>query len=198
MGKSEKLLEAFRHFDAANTQDPHTEEFEGKTYPKELLYAMRMTAQLDEFSPEASEALQLTARCQHICRWEIPRESYPMDRVGYLRWRQDLKKFHADKASVILRKVGYDPELINRVAFLLQKKKLKRDPETQTLEDVICLVFLQFYLDPFLEKHPESKVVDILRKTWGKMSDASRRAARGLPLSDHSADLLKKALQTSL
>jgi hypothetical protein len=196
MGKSEKLLTAFRHFDAANAQDPHTEEYGGKTYPKELLYAMRMTAQLDAFSPGASEALQLTARCQHIRRWEIPRESYDMDRTGYLRWRQDLKKFHADKASAILRQIGYDDELTERVAFLLQKKKLKRDPETQTLEDVICLVFLEHYLDSFLEKHPESKVVEILRKTWAKMSPEGHRAALGLPLSGDSAALLEKALET--
>lgn len=196
MGKSEKLLKAFRHFDAANEQDPHIEEYEGEVYPKELLYAMRMTAQLDSFSPDASEALQLTARCQHICRWEIPRESYDMDRVGYLKWRQDLKKFHAHKACAILMEVGYSPELRERVSFLLQKKKLKRDPETQTLEDVICLVFLQYYLDPFIEKHPQPKVVDILRKTWSKMSDEGRNAALALSLSDYSGDLLKRALET--
>jgi hypothetical protein len=119
-----------------------------------------------------------------------------MDRTGYLRWRQDLKKFHADKASAILRQIGYDDELTERVAFLLQKKKLKRDPETQTLEDVICLVFLEHYLDPFLEKHPESKVVEILRKTWAKMSPEGHRAALGLPLSGDSAALLEKALET--
>jgi hypothetical protein len=195
MGKSEKLLTAFRHFDAANAQDPNTEEYEGKLFPKELLYAMRMTEHLDTFSPNASEALQITARCQHICRWEIPRESYDMDRIGYLKWRQDLKKFHADKASGILEKIGYDTQLIERVAFLLQKKKLKRDPETQTLEDVICLVFLRYYLDPFMGKHPETKLIEILRKTWGKMSEDGRRAALELPLSERPGELLKKALE---
>jgi hypothetical protein len=195
MGKSEKLRNAFRLFDAANSQDPNTEEDEGKTHPKELLYAIRMTEKLDEFAPQASVALQLTARCQHIRRWEIPRESYEMNRTGYLKWRQDLKKFHAGKASEILETVGYPPEVIDRVGFLLQKKKLKRDPETQTLEDVICLVFLQYYLEPFMGKHPEDKLIDILRKTWNKMSEEGREAALILPLSDGARRLIGKALE---
>jgi len=194
MQKSDKLLKAFREFDAANAKDPNTESFGGKTYPKELLYSMRMTEKLNEFEPHASEALQLTARCQHIRRWEIPREDYPMDRVGYLRWRQDLKKFHAEIAAEILEKVGYPEETTARVAFLLQKKKLKRDPETQTLEDVICLVFLQYYLEDFAQKHPEDKLVDILRKTWNKMSASGRDAAHKLPLSEKMFLLLDKAL----
>lgn len=195
MGKQEKLLSAFRLFDAANAEDPNKEEADGKTYPKELLYAIRMSGKLDEFAPQASEALKLTARCQHIRRWEIPRESYDMDRTGYLKWRQDLKKFHADKATEILESIGYPREITDRVAFLLQKKKLRRDPETQTLEDVICLVFLQYYLEPFMEKHPEDKLIDILRKTWGKMSEEGRDAALRLPLSENSRKLIGKAIE---
>ena len=194
MEKSEKLKMAFRGFDEANAQDPHTETYQGKSYPKELLYAKRMTEKLDSFAPAASEALQLTARCQHICRWRIPRETYDMDRIGYLKWRQDLKKFHAEKASIILHEVGYDEETIDRVSFLLEKKKLKRDPETQILEDVICLVFLEHYLEPFMEKHAEDKLVDILAKTWKKMSEAGREAAMRLPLSARAKRLISKAL----
>lgn len=171
------------------------EEADGKTYPKELLYARRMSRKLDDFAPHASEALQLTARCQHIRRWEIPRESYDMDRTGYLKWRQDLKKFHAAKATEILESLGYPRETIDRVAFLLQKKKLKRDPETQTLEDVICLVFLQYYLEPFMEKHAEGKLIDILQKTWNKMSEEGRAAALKLPLSENSRRLIGKAVE---
>lgn len=141
MGTSKKMVEAFRRFDEANAEDPNKEFFGEKEHPKELLYAQRMTDILNTFEPKASEALQLTVRCQHICRWEIPRESYEMNRVGYLKWRQKLKKFHAQKASSILKTVGYDDEIIDRVVFLLLKKQLKKDKETQTLEDVICLVF---------------------------------------------------------
>ncbi len=194
MGKSEKLLEAFKLFDDANAQDPNKESFEGKLYPKELLYAQRMTDILNEFEPDASEALQLTARCQHICRWEIPRESYEMNRVGYLKWRQELKKFHAEKASNILKKVGYDEDIIDRVSFLLLKKQLKKDEETQTLEDVICLVFLKYYYEPFLIKHDDDKIISILQKTWKKMSEKGHKAALDLAFSERGMELVSKAL----
>ncbi|MEZ4969795.1 MAG: DUF4202 domain-containing protein [Flavobacteriaceae bacterium] len=192
----EKLINAFRLFDGANAEDPNVEVWQGKEYPKELLYAMRMTEKLSAFEPEASEALQLTARCQHIRRWEIPRESYEMNRVGYLKWRQDLKKFHAEKAGTILREVGYDQEMIDRVAFLLEKKQLKKNAETQTLEDVICLVFLEFYFEPFSHKYPEEKLIDILQKTWGKMSPKGHEAVLKLPLSKDSLEVIGKALKT--
>src|SRR5690606_25066803 len=110
MATSEKLSKAFQLFDEANAKDPNTEEWQGKTYPKELLYAIHMTNKLNDFAPDAPEALQLTARCQHIRRWEIPRESYEMNRAGYLKWRLDLKKFHVEIASDILKDIGYGPE----------------------------------------------------------------------------------------
>jgi len=194
MATTDKLLLAFKYFDEANKQDPNTEVFEGTTYPKEVLYGIRMTERLNAFDPNASEALRLTARCQHICRWEIPRESYEMNREGYLRWRQELKKFHATKAASILEDVGYDKETIDNVKFLLQKKQLKKNEETQTLEDVICLVFLEFYFEPFAHKHPENKTIDILQKTWRKMSPKGQEAALKLPLSKFSLDLITKAL----
>ncbi|MEP3372565.1 MAG: DUF4202 domain-containing protein [Maribacter dokdonensis] len=194
MATTDKLLLAFQQFDEANKQDPNTEVFEGTTYPKEVLYGIRMTERLNAFDPNASEALRLTARCQHICRWEIPRESYEMNREGYLRWRQELKKFHATKAASILENIGYDKETIDNVKFLLQKKQLKKNEETQTLEDVICLVFLEFYFEPFAHKHPEDKTIDILQKTWRKMSTKGQEAALELPLSKFSLDLITKAL----
>ena len=194
MSTSNKLQRAFHLFDEANQQDPNTEVFDGKTYPKELLYAQRMTMQLHSFEPNASEALQLTARCQHICRWEIARDSYEMNREGYLRWRQALKKFHAEKAAAILTEVGYTEEIISKVKFLLEKKQLKKNEETQTLEDVICLVFLEHYFEPFAEKHPEEKTIDILQKTWRKMSKKGHGAALKLPLSENSINLVSKAI----
>ncbi|SEB62410.1 protein of unknown function [Maribacter dokdonensis] len=194
MATTDKLLLAFQQFDEANKQDPNTEVFEGTTYPKEVLYGIRMTERLNAFDPNASEALRLTARCQHICRWEIPRESYEMNREGYLRWRQELKKFHATKAASILEDIGYDKETIDNVKFLLQKKQLKKNEETQTLEDVICLVFLEFYFEPFAHKHPEDKTIDILQKTWRKMSTKGQEAALKLPLSKFSLDLITKAI----
>ncbi|WP_349351626.1 DUF4202 domain-containing protein [Flagellimonas sp. MMG031] len=194
MGTSEKLMEAFKRFDEANAEDPNKEVFEGREYPKELLYAQRMTHILNAFEPEASEALQLTVRCQHICRWEIPRESYEMNRVGYLKWRQELKKFHAQKAGAILKEVGYDDGTVERVQFLLLKKQLKKDEDTQTLEDVICLVFLMYYYDPFIHKHNDDKVISITQKTWKKMSPKGHKAALGLSFSNRGLELVTKAI----
>jgi hypothetical protein len=194
MATTDELLLAFQLFDAANKQDPNTEIFEGTTYPKEVLYGIRMTERLHEFAPNASEALQLAARCQHICRWEISRESYAMNREGYLRWRQDLKKFHARKASSILKDVGYNQDTIAKVCFLLEKKQLKKNDETQTIEDVICLVFLEYYFEPFALKYPEDKTIEILKKTWRKMSVKGQEAAARLPLSKYTSELIFKAL----
>ncbi len=194
MIQSEKFNKAIQLFDEANSSDPNKEIFEGKEFPKELLYAMRMTEQLNKFAPNSSETLQLTVRCQHICRWEIPRDSYEMNKVGYLTWRKDLKDFHAKKAADILTKVGYNQELIDEVEFLLLKKQLKKNADTQTLEDVVCLVFLEFYFSKFSEKYTEDKLIDILQKTWKKMSDEGHKAALALSLPENALSLISKAL----
>lgn len=194
MATTDTLILAFQHFDAANKQDPNTEIFQGKAYPKEVLYGIRMTERLNLFDPGAPESLRLAVRCQHICRWEIPRKSYAMDQEGYLRWRQDLKKFHAKKAAQILNEVGYAKKTIAKVCFLLEKKQLKKNAETQILEDVICLVFLEYYFESFAHKHPQDKTIEILNKTWQKMSHKGREAALRLPLSKFTLDLVSKAM----
>jgi hypothetical protein len=130
MIETPKRIRAFELFDKANEEDPNKEDAQEKTYAKELLYAIRMSELLNNFEPTASEALQLSARCQHICRWEIPRESYEMNRVGYLKWREALKKYHAQKASFILKEVGYDQEIIDQVTNLILKKQLKNNEDT--------------------------------------------------------------------
>ncbi len=194
MSSEKLLLEAYKLFDEANAKDPNAETVNGEIVPKELIYGQRMTQTLESFEPGASETLKLAARSQHICRWEIPRDSYPMDRVGYLKWREELKKFHASKASEILQEVGYDDDVISRVSFLLQKKKLKKDEETQTLEDVICLVFLEYYYEEFSAKHTNEKVIDILQKTWRKMSDRGHKTALVLSYSEKALALIQQAL----
>ena len=195
MPEQKMLIDAYLLIDAANQKDPNTELVIDTPMAKEFIYGVRMTAILETFTPNASIALRIAARCQHICRWEIPRDRYPMDRAGYLKWRVDLRKFHADKASVILEKVGFEPEIISRVSFLVQKKQLKRDTETQALEDVICLVFLNFYFDDFIEKHPKEKVVDIIQKTWKKMSEKGHKAALEISYTANASDLIHKAIQ---
>ena len=193
-GDSKRFAEALRRFDAANAEDPNTEVYEGKTYPKELLYAQRMTVWLDQLAPDASEVLQLAARCQHIRRWMIPRRDYPMDRRGYLRWRTTLYTFHAETGGDILRDVGYDDATISRVQTLLRKERLKRDAEVQCLEDVICLVFLESYFADFATQHDEAKIIGIVQKTWKKMSRRGQEVALTLNLSAPALQLVEKAL----
>lgn len=182
-------------FDAANREDPRSEvDEEGNEAPKELLYAQRMSMVLTEFAPDASEALRLAARCQHIRRWTVPRDSYPMDRKGYLRWRTYLKKFHGEQAAEIMEAEGYDADTIDQVVDLLNKKNLKRDPEMQTLEDVICLVFLRFYFGDFLAQHSEEKVLSVVAKTWEKMSEAGQAAALPIAFLPDEMDLINEII----
>ncbi len=190
----ERFKTAIARFDTANAEDPNPEVFEGVTYPKELLYAQRLTAWLEKLAPDASEALRLAARCQHIQRWTMPRRDYPMDRRGYLRWRTTLAKFHATTAGEILPDLGYDAKTIHRVQTLLRKENLKRDAEVQCLEDVICLVFLESYLADFSSQHDDNKVIDIIQKTWKKMSPQGRQVALTLRLPAAAQALIESAL----
>ena len=194
---SEHFDEAIARFDAANAADPNKEVFEGKEYPKELLYAQRMTAWLDKYQPDASETLRLAARAQHICRWKIPRREYPMDRDGYNKWRTTLAKMHGDIAAEIMQQVGYDEQMCEQVKALMMKDRFKlAGQDGQTLEDVICLVFLEFYFAPFAPKYSAPKLTGIVRKTWRKMSERGHQTALTLAPS-WSADLLeivKKAI----
>ena len=176
----ERYQRAIERFDAANAEDPNRELADGLDQPKELLYAQRLSAMLERFAPEASEALRLAVRCQHIRRWTIARTHFPVGAAGYKQWRTGLQQFHAETAAEILRQTGYGEETIGRVQALLRKEKLKLDPEVQTLEDVVDLVFLENYLEDFVAKHPEydeAKWIDILKKTWFKMSPRGRSAA---------------------
>jgi hypothetical protein len=192
--KTTPFQNASAWIDAENAQDPNHEIHQSKTHPKELLYSSRMYERLMDFYPNASEAVQIASKAQHICRWKIVRESYPMDRVGYLKWREDLKKFHAKTTAIILEKAGYNEEFIGRVSFLIEKKLLKKDEETQLLEDVICLVFLKYYLDPFVHKHDREKMKNIILKTWNKMSEKGHQEALKINFSPENLELIKEAL----
>ena len=194
MPPSEQFDRAIERFDAANRKDPNREVADGVEQAKELLYARRMTACLDRFSPDAPEPVRLAARCQHIRRWTIPRTDYPEGRNGYRRWRTDLARFHASTAAAILRGVGYDDATVARVESLLRKERLKTDPDVQLLEDVICLVFLEHYLFDFAPKHDEETLLRVLRKTWPKMSADGRRAALDLDLAPDLRALVARAV----
>lgn len=186
---------AIEAVDAANNGDPNREIVGGAAQPKELVYARRMSAWLDRLRPDAPEALRLACRAQHIRRWEIPRAAFPDTREGYLRWRKQLYGFHAETVSGILRDAGYDAETIERVAFLVCKKQIKADPDAQTLEDTACLVFLEFHFAQFAINKDEKKLLNILRKTWKKMSPQAHEMALKMNLPPDAAELVKKALQ---
>jgi hypothetical protein len=166
----DRLERVLLQIDTINQEDPHQEYFNGQAFPKEWLYGQRMSRWLERLHADAPESLQIAARAQHIRRWVIPRDTYPNDRTGYLRWRKDLYKFHADTTADVMRPAGYDEDSIERVRFLLLKKSIKSDADSQTLEDCACLVFLEHHLLDFAQKTDEQKLVNILRQTWKKMS----------------------------
>ncbi len=190
----ERFKAAISRFDALNSEDPHTETYNGQSYPKELLYAIRMTEWLLKVEPEPSEALQLAVRSQHLRRWTIPRRDYPMDLTGYNKWRNNLRKFHAELAGTVLQEVSYDSYTIERVQFLILKRQLKIDPEVQLLEDIVCLVFLENYFLDFAQQHDEEKVVDIVQKTWRKMTTRGQEIALTLNMPPEAQRLVSKAL----
>jgi len=172
--------------DRANGEDPHG---------REAGYSRRMVDWVRRLAPGASEELLLAARAQHVRRWTVSRASYPDGRGGYLRWREDLKKFHAETLAGMMKEAGYGEPPIAKARSLLVRKNLAPDGEGQTLEDAACLVFLQFELGEFAAKTEPDKMVDILRKTWKKMSEAARREAVALPLPEDQQALVRRALE---
>jgi hypothetical protein len=185
-------------FDAINAQDPNLQIIEGKEHPKELIYAQRLSEMLDRYAPDASEVLKLAARAQHIQRWTSPRSDYPMTKQGYMLWRSNLKLHHAKVASKVMQEHGYDDEMIQQVCILLKKENLRTNADTQTLEDVIVLAFLEHDLDTFVQKYsdyPEEKFLTILRKSYLKMSDKGRAAALSLiTIPEHLLSVVQKAI----
>lgn len=196
MSDPDRLALALDRFDALNSEDPRHDIVDGIPQPRELVYGRRMSDRLRRFAPEASVPLRLAVRAQHIARWRIPRTSYPEGRKGYKRWRAELMRVHADIAAEILGEVGFDSDTIDAVGRLLRKEGIKRNPDAQTLEDVACLVFLEHYFDDFARDHDDEKLVDILRKTWRKMSAAGHAAALQLPLGSDTTRLVEKALDS--
>jgi Domain of unknown function (DUF4202) len=188
---------AIERFDQAHAEDPESELADGTPHPKELLYAMRMTAWLQSLAPDASEPLKLAARCQHICRWSIPRSMFPTDVNGYRQWRAEEARAHAETAARILEDVGYEEATIRRVQALVRKEGLKRDPEVQQLEDVACIVFLDSYFAGFADKHDDETLIRVVRKTWTKLSTNGRDVALGLKLPARLRSIVERAVATT-
>jgi hypothetical protein len=194
--KANKLI------DAANSEDPNQESADGKTWPKEQLYSIRMSDMLQRYAPDADDAVKLAVRAQHIQRWKSPRNAYPMGRQGYLQWRTGLYKFHAETVADLLAQAGYAEDFIERVKQAVVKRALKANPDTQLLEDVTALVFIEHYMLDFAAKHPEydeEKWLTIIRKTWRKMSDRANQFALsgGIKLPEPLVPLIQKAVSNS-
>ena len=191
----ERFNKAIALFDAANAQDPNQDEGQ----PKELLYAQRMTEMIGRFAPQASEVAQLAVRAQHIQRWTVPRSNYPLGKPGYFAWRTGLYRFHAETAGQLMAQAGYDEATIEQVKAAIGKQGIKTNPDTQLLEDVIGLVFIEHYMQGFAGQHPEyseEKWLDIIRKTWKKMSDNAHAFATGggIKLPEALVPLILKAV----
>ncbi len=195
--QSERYQAIVELIDKANREDIEFEEWQGESHPKRYLYGLRMSQTLEAFEPEASEALSIAVRAQHIYRWKVPRSSYPLGRSGYLQWRTYLKGYHAEQIGLLMEPVGYSLEEVEQVQLILSKKHLKTHADTQTLEDIICLVFLQYNFPAFAAgdiAKDEDKLLNIIHRTWKKMSAKGNQAALKLNYSEDSLNLLKKAL----
>jgi len=185
--------------DAANSEDPNVEVVDGQEWPKELIYSHRMSDMLERFNPGADDVAKLAIRGQHIQRWKSPRDAYPMDRKGYHLWRTNLYTFHAETVAELMVEAGYDEESLQRVKQAVSKKSLKKNADTQLLEDIAGLVFIEHYMLAFAEKHPEydeAKWIDIIRRTWRKMSaDAHEFALAGnIKLPEPLVPLIQKSV----
>jgi hypothetical protein len=178
---------ALSAIDAAHALDPTLTTLpDSTTIPYELLYAQKSTAYLEKRLPTAPEHLRLAIRAQHFRRWEVPRSSYPMTRPGYHAWRTFLKKRQAELVAKICVDAGYTPEVAERVGALIRKEDL--------LEDVACLVFLDDQFEAFEREHDEDKIVGILRKTWGKMSERGHEMALEIRMEGKAREVMDKAL----
>ncbi len=201
MTREEHLDLLFHAIDDANATDPVREHdpVTGRKHPRALLYGHRMTTTQHWFAPDAGELLRIAARAQHIRRWEIPRGGYPDGRQGYHQWRRRLARYHAEVAAELMDRHGYSAADRQRVAAMLEKQELKQDPEVQALEDVIGLVFLEHYLEPFVREQGErlgaDKLRRILHRTAAKMSPAGRHAAASLTLPDALLPAVLDALE---
>ncbi|WP_048307253.1 DUF4202 domain-containing protein [Halomonas sp. PR-M31] len=191
---SERFDTALRRLDALHAEDPRRELVDGQEVPQELLYAERMSTWLAQVEPDASEALRLAVRAQHLQRWRVPRSDYPQDRSGYLTWRRDLGRIQAEWAARVLEEVGYDAPLCEHVARMIRKEQLRHDADTQAMEDTACLVFLEHYFADFSSEHDEEKLIRILRKTWRKMSPRGQELVATIPMTPDAQRLVHKAL----
>ena len=191
---SSRFDQAIAAIDVANADDPFTLTIEGESLPKEQTHAEMMTRWVRELDPDASEELLLAARAHHIRRWMIPRSTFPPGRSAYLRWRRALHSVHAELTAAILEECGYPRRSVERVAALVAKADLLQagDPDAQTLEDALSLVFFDTQLEPLLDDLDDRQLRRALGRTWRKMSPNGQAAARQLALSERAVETLSR------
>ncbi len=197
--ENDRFQKVMSLIDEANRQDPNTETADGREWPKELLYSERMSDMLERFAPDADPLARIAIRAQHIERWKLPRSDFPMDRKGYHQWRTRLYGFHAERVGALMEQAGYDAESIERVKRAVSKKSLRDNPDTQLVEDIAALVFIEHYMQDFADKHPEydeAKWIDIIRRTWRKMSPRAQEfaLAGNIRLPEPLVPLIQKAV----
>ncbi|MBQ4833538.1 DUF4202 domain-containing protein [Pseudoalteromonas sp. MMG010] len=186
--------------DEANNQDPNTALYNGQSVCKEFLYAIHMSDMLKRFKPSADELMQIAVHGQHIQRWKSPRSDFEMNKQGYHQWRSALYIFHASRVAGLMKQVGYNEAEQNRVYNAVAKKNIKRNPDSQLVEDVASLVFIEHYMLDFANAKPdynEEKWIGIIRRTWQKMSDEAHKfvLAGNITLPTPLVGLIDKALE---
>ncbi|MCQ8878767.1 DUF4202 domain-containing protein [Pseudoalteromonas shioyasakiensis] len=185
--------------DQANSQDPNSEQLDNTNCPKEHLYALRMTEMLNRFSPQADKLMHIAVRGQHIERWKSPRSDFPMGKQGYHQWRSALYEFHAGRVIELMQQVGYEEQACERVYNAVAKKQIKRNPDSQLVEDIASLVFIEHYMLGFAQSKPdydEQKWIGIIQRTWKKMSPQAHEfvLAGNITLPSPLVPLIEKAL----
>jgi len=199
-----QLKNVLSAIDDINSEDVNITLSGGEQHPKELIYGQRMTACLTQHWPQANELLQIAVRAQHVKRWHLKRSEFEQGKAGYYQWRIALGKFHAELTATTMQKLGYSAEQAAQTASIICKENLRDksssqlNSDSQTLEDVACLVFLEHYFDDFasqyIEKDNEAKIVRIVQLTWKKMSEDAHNIALKLTLPEHLSALVAKAL----
>ena len=179
----------------ANEADPSKVEVKGEAIAANVLYSQYMGEWQEKLYPEVADEVKLAARAQHICRWELLRSEFPEGRAGYLKWRQTLAQMHAGILAEIMIANEYSVESIERAGLAVSKKNLKTNADAQVVEDCACMVFLTYYFDDFIIKHTGDKLINIVQKTWGKMSERAHEAALKLNFSDAALAVVQEALK---
>lgn len=197
-GQSDRLEAVMAAIDSANSDDPRATVVDGQSRPYEIVYAERMTARLAVLYPQASEVLRIAARAQHIRRWDIPRGRYPEGRDGYNAWRKACREHHGEVVGKIMIAQGYEADDVAQVVKLIKKEQLKKDPESQALENVVDVVFVEHYFEDFIGKYSaydDDKIIDIVGKTLRKMSPKGHQAALALDLPERTRRLVLAAVE---